>query len=166
MLAKPRHELRKKRRLTKIQVRTSFTARPRPFHTDRSACGRETRSRSIRSTATFISSSVSSHLQLPDFAPGKSGSKKKLTRAAIKLPAPSRMNSHCQPAIFRFPSSPAKTPAAMRPEKAVASTSPEYKKAVLNASSFLGYHEDSRNRTPGQYGASAIPKKNRMTKRC
>ena len=44
---------------------------------------------------------------------------------------------------YLAPSKPAKIPAASSPENAVASTRPEYRIAVLNASSFLVYQHDS-----------------------
>lgn len=44
---------------------------------------------------------------------------------------------------YLAPSKPAKMPAASRPDNAVASTRPEYRIAVLNASSFLVYQHDS-----------------------
>lgn len=64
--------------------------------------------------------------------------------AAKKLPAPSMMKSHRQPGIPRAPSRPEKTPAAIKPENAVARTSPEYKTAVRKANSFRVYQHDRR----------------------
>ena len=124
----------------------------------------ETLSRSIRSMANRRSSAVKSHIPAPVFECGKSGRSETATRPRAKLAAPSMMNSHCHPAspleqqlektfghysyiyylgAYLAPSKPAKIPAANNPENAVASTRPEYRIAVLKASSFLVYQHES-----------------------
>jgi hypothetical protein len=67
---------------------------------------------------------------------------KMATMAAVKLPMPSKRNSHFHPASPETPSRPANTPAAMRPENAVARTRPEDRTAVRRASSFRVYQQD------------------------
>lgn len=79
--------------LTKARMRMSLKARRRPFQTPLSSSAWDTRSRWIRSTATFCSMSLQSHLETPLFWPGKSGKTTTATRAAIKLPVPSMMKS-------------------------------------------------------------------------
>lgn len=89
-----------------------------------------------------MSQRTADHLRL--FWSGKSGSRSSDVSAKAKLPTPSMMNSHCQPAIPLAPSRLPRTPAAMRPEKAVAIGRPVRKIEMRRASSRRGYQHVSR----------------------
>jgi len=61
-----------------------------------------------------------------------------------------RTNIHRHARRPLAPSNPPTIPAAISPENAPEIRDPEYNIAVLNASSFLVYQDDKKNRHPGK----------------
>ena len=128
----------------------------RPFQTPLSPSGTETLSPDFGAQQwPALGRSTVSHLAPPDFCPGKSGRIKAAMMAAPRLIAPSMTKSHYHPAIPCFSESPESTPAAMRPENAVASSTPEYREAARRAKSLRGYQVYQQLRryiAPGKKG--------------
>ena len=112
-------------RTTKNHVFGSVTASINPCFNDPVPEAPVTRSAIILASANLLISSLSTHLALPFFDPGKSG---KVQKAAIPHTvdmSDSMMNSHCQPYNPDAPDRPEKIPDARIPENAWANTSPE-----------------------------------------